>query len=337
MKIKPEESSFDFIAIGDTVVDAFIKLNQAEEIDDNIHNTRKLCMSFGDKIPFESVEIISGVGNSPNAAVSASRLGLKTALISNVGTDTYGTDCLNHYKQEGIDTCFINIQKDKITNYHFVLWFKNDRTILIKHEHYNYNLPSLGLPRWIYLSSLGENSLSFHQELFSYLKDHPTIQLVFQPGTFQMKLGTEALKEIYKRTKLFFCNVQEAMHILKTENLDIRVLLKKIAELGPEIVVITDGPAGSYAYNKASNTSWFMPVYPDPKEPYERTGAGDSFASTFTSAIALGKSIPEALKWGSINSMSVVQYVGAQKGLLTQEQIRGYLDNAPEGWDVKEI
>ena len=64
-----------------------------------------------------------------------------------------------------------------------------------------------------------------------------------------------------------------------------------------------------------------MPPYPDPKDPYERTGAGDAFSSTVTAAIILGKSLPEALAWGGINAMAVVQEVGAQKGLRSQEKI----------------
>ena len=76
---------------------------------------------------------------------------------------------------------------------------------------------------------------------------------------------------------------------------------------------------------------------PDPKPPLERTGAGDAFSSTVTSALALGKSLPEALSWGPINSMSVVQYVGAQKGLLTREALEKYLREAPESYWPQKI
>ena len=80
-----------------------------------------------------------------------------------------------------------------------------------------------------------------------------------------------------------------------------------------------------------------MPMYPDPAPPVDRTGAGDSFSSTFTAAIALGLSPSEALAWGPINSMSVVQHIGAQKGLLTREKIEEYLKNAPEDYKATEI
>ena len=73
------------------------------------------------------------------------------------------------------------------------------------------------------------------------------------------------------------------------------------------------------------------------KEPLDRTGAGDAFSSTFTSALANGKSLEDALLWGPINSMSVVQYVGAQKGLLSREKLEEYLKNAPESYKVSII
>jgi ribokinase len=80
-----------------------------------------------------------------------------------------------------------------------------------------------------------------------------------------------------------------------------------------------------------------MPMYPDPAPPVDRTGAGDSFSSTFTAAIALGKTPAEALTWGPVNSMSVVQYIGAQKGLLTLDELNKYIAEGPEEYKAKMI
>ncbi|KKW28054.1 MAG: hypothetical protein UY71_C0033G0008, partial [Parcubacteria group bacterium GW2011_GWB1_52_7] len=54
--------------------------------------------------------------------------------------------------------------------------------------------------------------------------------------------------------------------------------------------------------------------------------------STFTVALALGKSVREALMWGPVNSMSVVQQIGARAGLLTRERLEEYLAKAPEDY-----
>ncbi|MEK7147674.1 MAG: carbohydrate kinase family protein [Patescibacteria group bacterium] len=321
----------DFIAIGDTVIDAFIKLKEAEVNEDR----SKLILSFGNKIPYESVEEVPAVGNSANAAVSAAKLGLSSALVTNLGSDDNGKKCLVRLSEEKVSTEFISTQEGKKTNYHYILWYGDDRTILVKHQEYDYQLPGFSEPKWVYLSSLGENTLVYQLQLARYLQGYPNINLAFQPGTFQLKFGVDKLKDIYTRTKIFFCNVEEAGIVLGMNTLGIQELLKRVKDLGPEIVVITDGPKGAYAYD-GTNLYKQLP-YPDPKPPVERTGAGDALASTTVAALALGKDLPTALQWGAVNSMSVVQEVGAQKGLLTREKIEEYLKSAPAEFQTKKL
>src|SRR5690606_7945950 len=100
-----------------------------------------------------------------------------------------------------------------------------------------------------------------------------------------------------------------AAQVTGKERGDINVLLEAMHELGVKVAVITDGPAGAYASDDSQKL--FMPNYPDVAEPYDRTGAGDAFASTIVAALARGKSLEEALLWAPINSMNVVQKLGA--------------------------
>ncbi len=320
----------DFIAIGDITIDDFIELKP----ENTSVEYEKLCVNFGDKVPYLSHIVVPSVGNSPNAAVSAHRLGLEAALITDIGDDKNGDICIEALKKEGVSTDYVRRHPGKDTNYHYVLRYKAERTILVKHEEYHYEAPDIEAPTWMYLSSLAENSLPYHIMLVNYLKKNDT-KLAFQPGTFQMKLGYEKLKELYELSELFFCNKQEAQRILKTEEDDIKELLKNIKNLGPTIAIITDGRNGAYTYD--GEEFWHMPMYPDPAPPVDRTGAGDSFSSTFTAALALGKTIPEALSYGPINSMSVVQYIGAQKGLLSIDEIEKYLRNAPADYTPKRL
>lgn len=329
---------FDFIAIGDITTDAFIRLEDA-----SVDKTKKLlCMRFADKIPYESVTVVSAVGNAANAAVAASRLGLSSALATNIGADDAGKETLDVLENERVDTRFVTSHADVRTNYHYVLWYGDDRTILVKHEEYNYCLPNIDDPKWVYLSSLGGNSLPLHAEIAKFLNERPDVKLAFQPGTYQMKFGKEKLADIYRRADLFFCNKQEAQRILETVEEDIKKLLAMMRDIGPKTPVITDGRAGAYAYDDSTSLAtggdiWHMPMYPDPKPPVDRTGAGDAFSSAFTVAIALGLGIENALRWGPVNSMSVVQYVGAREGLLTRGQIEEYLTKAPADYRPTKI
>jgi ribokinase len=328
-----KNKKIDFLAIGDIVIDAFIKLKDAEELIN--HGTLELCVRFGDKVPYESVTVVPAVGNSPNAAVSASRLGLNVGLVTNVGNDKHGQDCLESLKNDKVTTDYIAIEKNKLTNYHYVLWYDIDRTILIKHTDFEYKLPKLPRVSWIYLSSLAEHSLPYHLEIAEFLKNHPETKLAFQPGTFQIKFGTQKLKDLYTRTEIFFCNLEEAQKILAIDGKDVLTLSKGIQALGPKMVSISDGPNGAYFY--FNNELWHLPIYPDIAPPFERTGAGDAFSSTFTAALALGKPPLEAFAWGPVNSMSVVQAIGAQKGLLSREKLEEYLLKAPANYKANKI
>ena len=329
----------DFLGVGDTVTDAFIKLSDAHVHCRIDSDACELCLRFGDKVPYESVTVVPAVGNAANAAVSASRLGLGSALVSNLGDDKEGKDCLASLTNDRVNTDFIKIHSGIRTNYHYVLLYDVDRTILIKHEKFPYELPDIGEPGWLYFSSVSESAFPFHNSVADYLENHPNIKLAFQPGKNEIKLGKEKLAKLYERSEIFFCNVEEAEVILGMETKDVLALSKGIQALGPKMVSISDGPNGAYLFFNNDNREelWKIPMYPDIALPLDRTGAGDAFSSTVTCALALGKSPLEALSWGPINSMSVVQEIGAQKGLLSREKLEEYLGKAPADYKANKI
>jgi sugar/nucleoside kinase (ribokinase family) len=295
-------------------------------------------MRWGDKIPYETATVCAAVGNASNAAVSAARLGLRSALRAYVGDDRFGPECREVLQQEKVSDEYVVTEPGKLTNYHYVLWYADNRTILVKHEAFTYTVPELpAAPKWIYLSSLAANSLPYHLELAEWLKKYPESKLAFQPGTFQMQLGVEALKSIYERSDLFVVNKEEAERILnKPVGSDIKELLVSVKALGPKIVVITDDKRGCYAADEAG-AMIHVPRYPDPRAPFEITGAGDALASGTTAALALGKPLEEALRWGSATASSVLQAVGAQKGLLTREQLEAAIANPPAAWEITKL
>ena len=331
-------SQFDVLCIGDVVTDAFIKLlDDQAEVQQTEHGPL-LAMPFGTKIPFDHTEVLNAVGNSANAAVNFAKLGLKTALVANVGSDSPGRDIIATLDKADVETKYIRINSKKISNYHFVLWYKEERTILIKHEEYDYHwphIPAKETPKWVYFSSISEKALDFHDDVIEWLDKNPEVKLAFQPGTFQMKAGTERLKNVYARTEVIAVNREEAAFITGGSVVDINDLFERLHGLGPKIVMISDGPNGSYA---SDGTDKFkMPIYPDPKPPYERTGAGDAFTSTFVASIMHGNTIDGALQWAPISSMNVVQHVGAQAGLLSEKELAELLQKAPDWYKPERL
>lgn len=326
-----------FLAIGDPVIDEFIRLKDASVHCDIDTSACTISMRWGDKIPFESAVLVAGVGNAANAAVAAQRLSIPSALLGITGEDRYGEEIEAVYTKEGLDTSYLSKQKGVPTNHHYVLSFESERTILVKHEEYTYVFPKeLPEPKTLYLSSLAETvGDAYYDDMATYLETHPDIFFAFQPGTFQIKAGVQKLSRIYRRADIFFCNKEEAGRILNVKSTNMSVLLSGIQALGPKRVIITDGTQG--AYTRTDSGVLHVPMYPDIAPPLERTGAGDAFSSTVTAALTLGLPIEEALLWGPINSMSVVQKIGAQEGLLSREALETYLKEAPSSYKASKV
>ena len=330
---------FDVLSIGDVVTDAFIRLldDQAQVVTDK-KGKEWLAMPFATKLPFDNVSVVRAVGNASNAAVAFGRLGLKTGFVTNVGSDPEGREIIAALHKNKVDSRFVRVNPRKKSNYHYVLWYKEERTILIKHEEYDYDWPRLrekDTPRWVYFSSISKNAIDYHDEVCDWLDEHPDVQVAFQPGTFQMKAGAKRLHRLYERAAIVVLNREEAVLVGGGKHEDMHDLFDKLHALGPKLVVITDGPDGAYASDGTQRLQ--MPLYPDPKPPYERTGAGDAFAATFVAAIAKGLPLEDALQWAPINSMSVVQKVGAQAGLLKEHQLLQYLHDAPKKYHPKPL
>lgn len=308
----------DLISIGDVVIDTFIPLVDAEVIKSG--NEPKLALRLGDKIPVgPSVSLVAG--NAANNAVGASRLGIKTTIYTNIGNDEDGETVRKKFKTEKVDTRYVVTDKTYPTCRHFVLDFKGERTILIYHQPWEYKLPELESARWVYLTSLSASFINSDiiQKLIQYL-ERTGAKLFYNPGTFQIKLGVKKNPRLLSLTDCFIVNVEEAKLVLgldEYKNIPIKKLLQGLINLGPKMVVITDGKNGSFG----SDGENFYQLENFPAKLVEMTGAGDAYATGLLAGFINGKNLPEAMRWGTANGASVIEQVGPQAGLLTKEQM----------------
>src|SRR3990172_2027874 len=125
------QKQLDVLTVGDVVTDAFIKLLDDEARIEKTDDGSRLSMAYGTKVPFDHAEVVPAVGNAANAAVALAKLGFRTGLVSNVGSDDWGRDILSALHRAKVDTRFTHINPNKVSNYHYVLWYRADRTILI--------------------------------------------------------------------------------------------------------------------------------------------------------------------------------------------------------------
>lgn len=304
---------FDIISIGDATIDTFLFIHDIEIKE--IGGEPKAVISWGDKLPVDEF-YRTVAGNAANNAVGSARLGMRTAFYSVLAHDVGGREIIYKMKKEGVSDRYIVIDDKHGTNASTVLSFKGERTIFVYHEHREYKLPKFVPSAWIYLTSTGNGFEKIYKDLAKHV-DRYKIKLGFNPGTFQLRAGPKKNKVMMERTDLLSLNVEEAQGWVGDSGRDPEELCKKLMELGPKAIALTDGRRGAYSYS--SEGFYYIPEFPGPR--VEATGAGDSFTTAYIAALFYGKSHAEALKWGPVNACSVVQEVGPQAGLLKKKDI----------------
>ena len=312
---------FDLISIGDTTIDTFIQISDAEIVCDAHKERCKICFDFGQKIPVEKL-IHLVAGNAANNAVGGKRLGLKTAIYTNIGDDSSGQDIAKRFLEEKVDSRYVINNAGMESNFSAVLNFKGDRTIFVYHQDWKYRLPELDRSRWLYYTSVGASfsDSNLVEEVINYLQ-RTGARLMYSPGTYQLKRGVKKYPQLLALAEVFNVNKEEAKKILgyqSDEVVNVKKLLKQLNDLGPKVVIITDGPQGVFATDGMN----FYQMDAFPATVLETTGAGDGFAIGVLAALFYGRDLTEALRWGSANSASVIEQIGPQAGLLTREKIQ---------------
>ncbi len=304
-------SVYDVITIGDTGYDTIQVIDEDEaHLVCNVHHQLcQICFDYADKIPVKAIYETIG-GNAANAAVGFSRLGLKTVIYTEIGKDDLSERIINAFKNEKISLKYVK-QSGK-TNRASVISIRTDRTIFSYHEKREYHLPKLDSANWIYLSSLKNGYEKVHHDLVSQIRGKKVF-VSYNPGTYQLKGGIVASQSILQQSAVVIMNKEEAASWLKMPiTTDVKHLLFALTKYGTKNSIITDGLAGSFGFDGINY--FHCPICP--QKAVETTGAGDSFATALSAALYHGSSLKEAMRWGSINSASVVSEIGAQAGLL---------------------
>ncbi|MDO8639137.1 MAG: carbohydrate kinase family protein, partial [Candidatus Daviesbacteria bacterium] len=270
---------FDLISIGDGAVDLFFQISDAHLEQD--HGAEELCLRFGEKIPIKQFHQSLG-GNNPNNAVGAVRLGLNTAIYLNTGTDLMGKFTLEKLTEEKVDTRYVKINEGMDSNVSALLSFKGERTILTYRQDFKYQLPDLDKTRWVYLASMGQSALEDNlvKQVENYV-ERVGASLIYNPGPYELKYGIKKFPKLLSLCKLLILNKEEAEEVLdknkesRIKNQGIKKLLSGLAELGPKMVIITDGKDGSYGFD--GEKFWQLDIFP--AHLVDMTGAGDAYAT----------------------------------------------------------
>lgn len=314
------------VVFGSARVDAFINLppDQTGQLCDTDEKKCFIKLSYAGKIPAENVEFLVG-GNGANVAVGTKRLGVDSILVAELGVGPLANHVVSELDRE-IDTKYLSQTKGVKQGFGAVIVYQGERTILSYYPSKKPPFPKdLEISEWAYLTSVGKNFEGFFEDVYKW-HDASKTRLVFNPGSRQIAKGTDWLAKHLEKTYLIFINRQEAEGIVDMSESfgKERELLDRLCSMGPQLAVVTDGREGSFA----KDGDKYFKVGTLPIDAIERTGAGDAFSTACLADLIKGSSLQEGVLCGTINSASVIGYVGPQAGLLTKDKMKEWVDRA---------
>jgi sugar/nucleoside kinase (ribokinase family) len=315
---------YDLITIGDIKLDTFVLLDNCKTQCELKMPEAKLCLDYGTKIGVDIVDT-QIAGSAPNVAIGLARMKKKTSILSVMGEDATRPLAIEHLKREAVDTSLIEVIKKEKSTFSVVLNYKGEKTILTGHIKHQYHLPkTFPKPVWLYVGEMGEGYEKIYKQVIDYAKKDG-VMIAMNPGSIQIEERKKSLYDLLPHLEALFVNREEAQILTGEPSLEVHKLAGALFKRGPKHIIITDGKNGAYEYG--GHELRFCPIFPG--KLVEATGAGDSFASGYLGAVMSGESCSEGLRWGAVNSSSVVGHVGPTKGLLSATEIRKRLKTKP--------
>lgn len=302
---------------------------------------------IGQKIKMRTIEKQVG-GGAANSAAGFAKMGFYTCCLGSIGDGDNGKFILHNLQEKNIFTKHIHIEKNAPSSVSIIVMNPNgDRTVFNEKSTYD---PAFRIPKTkaIYCGHLSETESQIFPEIFSWKQKNPEKIFAWNPGKTQFEKGFSAFTDIFSVTDLLVINVEEAELFTgieakkiptKTYDLpcigfeentseeifDLTLIAQNFLDAGVKNLIITDGRRGSQFFSHAEK--FFLPII-DARPPVHTLGAGDAFSVGAVTLLLEGKSAKEMLWGGSANASSVVQFFGAQAGILNREALEKRLTSS---------
>ncbi len=288
----------DLLVFGDTCIDTFYevdKLPRPEEAGE----VRAVHEYYG--------------GMGANTAVVANMLGLKTGLVSVIGSDA--EDYRKYMESHGVKFVLNAVFGDTTRS----LFFKNNGDqFSFFYKGVTEQLDNIAPGR-----DFSKNLLRYARCIYmsrTYLKLQKRVArlskqrfVVYNPGygVFEFTDLPRDFLAILKNVNVLVVNHHELAHLQSLG-------LKLKPSLGPKTVVITEGGKGCTIWEGATRIT----VGTYPTKVVDASGAGDAFNAGFIAALLGDYKIIDAAKFANATASFVVEKWGCQTNLPTWEAVK---------------
>lgn len=352
------------LTIGGATRDIFFTYEKAQMLDLVLYEGRRSFLIFedGKKVEIEALEYHTG-GGATNAAVGLSRLGHKMSSFFKIGHDQEGAYIIQTLDAEHVDTKSVIVTEQAPTATSCIIPTESGNRVALVYRGANLTITQQEIPEtaikeadMIYITSLSGNSGNLLLPITKLAKEHNKTVCI-NPGTSQLIVTTHILCQSLPYIDILILNAYEScccMSALVKEDRELQIKMinmpeqvsaeylpqllqeplvhqgfcfslktffQEVHSRGPRIIIVTNGKEGVYA--SIDNRILFHQALSVPV--ISTLGAGDAFGSGFFAWYAYEYPIEDCIRAGMLNSASVIEHIGAKKGLLNKGEMENRL------------
>ena len=266
-------------------------------------------------------------GKGGNAAIAFKRLGADSVFCTKLGADIHGQKLYNYYKEQGVDTSYVKVDRDNPTGLAVVMREGDGTNRIVVYPGANATLTNENVveafdcnPDALYLGFERPFNIVVAAAKVAAAKNIP-IFIDAAPANKDYDLEKLPPVEIFSPNET---EAYEYTGIMPSgmEN-SLRAALAISRSVKAKNIVIKQGSRGAFLYDgKRYNT--FPAVKAD--KTVDTTGAGDAFTAAMTlEYLRNGGDIKGAIKYGNAAGAITVTRKGASSSIPTAEEIEELL------------
>lgn len=291
------------------------------------------CALDINRYPDGSFELVPG-GKGSNQAVAASRAGAKVAIISKVGSDSYGEEILRNLSRNGVNISSVIASNEIQNDMADIIISETGENDIRRRNADNSAINSFTVDLVNQFSDVILNSKIVVMQFkapkevsealieFCHKNNKPIVLTPCRPE--KIDIAKQADVDLLNKVSIITCNESECKKIFKTE--DIISCVKSL----PNKLIVTLGSKGVMYFN-GTDVIFKPAVEIEPSKVIDTTGAGDTFNGNLVAALCDGYELDEAIERAQYASSMKIQKRTAQKGMPTKEQLNEYIKNLVQG------
>jgi ribokinase len=283
------------------------------------------------RIPRPGETIIGGEyrnvpgGKGANQAVAAARLGARVSMVGRVGSDAFGDQLLDHLVADGIDHTFVLKDQDAATGVALIVVDDAGENSIVVASGANMRLsaPDMEAAQAVIAGADAlllqlESPIETVRRAAEVARAHGVTVILNPAPARPLPAQLLALVDV------LIPNESETALLtgLPVENhAQGQAAASALRELGVGTVILTLGERG--AMLAQGTEAQVFPTFD--VDPVDTTAAGDAFVAGLAVALAEGKPMAEAVRWGNAAGALATTRLGAQPSLPTRAALEQML------------